>query len=268
MKRRDFLKSAAAVTSLAGLTSTLPSLAAESSAPPTREFYELRRSQFRPGPMVERFEDYVAQAALPAMTRMGIGPVGVFTPNVGTDTPAAYLLLPFRSLAEFAAMGERLGADAEYQKAGAEYINAPAGDPPYLRFESSLLVAFSGVPQLEVPAQKVAGKSRLFELRTYESHSKKANKKKIEMFNEGELALFRRHGLAPVFFGETLIGSKQPNLTYLLAYDDMAAKEKSWAGFISDPEWKKLSTTPGYTNAEIITNISSVFLKPLACSQV
>ena len=26
--------------------------------------------------------------------------------------------------------------------------------------------------------------------------------------------------------------------------------------------WKKLSTTPGYTNAEILTNITSLFLRP------
>jgi hypothetical protein len=268
MKRRDFLKSTALTASFTGLASVLPAPAAESGAAPAREFYELRRYQFRRGPMVKRFEDYVTNAALPAMARMGIGPVGVFTPVNGPDTPAAYVLIPFASLAEFAAVGGRLRADAEYQKAGAEYINTPAGDPPYLRFESSLLMAFSGVPKLEVPAQKAAGKSRVFELRTYESHSKKANQKKIEMFNEGELAIFRRTGLAPVFFGETLIGPKQPNLIYLLAFEDMAAREKHWAAFGADPEWKKLSATPGYTDAEIVTNISSVMLKPLACSQI
>jgi len=268
MKRRDFLKSTAVAASLTGLASALPAFAAEPSAASDREFYELRRYQFRRGPMVKRFEDYVTQAALPAMARMGIGPVGVFTPIGGPDTPAAYVLIPFKSLAEFATVGEKLRADAEYQKAGAEYINTPAGDPPYLRYESSLLVAFSGVPKLEVPAQKTAGKSRIFELRTYESHSKKANKKKIEMFNEGELALFRKHGLAPVFFGETIIGPKQPNLIYLLAFDDMAAKDKSWGAFGGDPEWKKMSSAPGFTDAEIVSNISNVFLRPMACSQI
>jgi hypothetical protein len=267
MQRRTFLKSTAAL-GFAGLLTT-PAIADTGAKPaPAREYYELRRYQFRRGPMVKRFEDYVANAALPAMGRLGIGPVGVFTQQGGADTPATYVLIPFSSLNDFAAVGERLRADAEYQKAGAEYINTPAGDPPYLRYESSLLVAFSGVPKLEVPAQKTAGKSRVFELRTYESHSKKANKKKIEMFNEGELALFRRHGLAPVFFGETVIGPRQPNLTYLLAFDDMAAKDKSWAAFASDPEWKKMSSTPGFTDPEIVTNISSVFLRPLGCSQI
>jgi hypothetical protein len=130
------------------------------------------------------------------------------------------------------------------------------------------MVAFEGVPKLEVPAATKDNTPRLFELRTYESHSKKANKKKIEMFNRGEIAIFRRAGLAPVFFGETLVGAKMPNLTYMLAYPDMAAHDKNWGAFISDPEWKKLSTTPGYTDPEIVSNISNVFLRPTAYSQI
>ena len=126
----------------------------------------------------------------------------------------------------------------------------------------------TGLPKLEVPAQVAEKKPRLFELRTYEAHSRKANKKKVEMFNVGEIAIFRRTGLQPVFFGETLVGTKLPNLTYMLVFDDMAARDKNWATFVGDPEWKKLSTTPGYTNAEILTNITNVFLKPAAYSQI
>ncbi|HEU5069866.1 MAG TPA: NIPSNAP family protein [Verrucomicrobiae bacterium] len=268
MKRRDFLKRTALSTGLAGLTAGLPALAAETDAAPVREFYELRRYQFRRGPMVKRFEDYWAHAALPALGRLGIGPVGVFSPASGPDTPAAYVLLPFRSLTDFTTLEERLAADSEHQQRGAEFLRAAATDPSYVRYESSLLHAFAGVPRLEVPAQKTAGQSRLFELRTYESHSKAANLKKIEMFNEGELAIFRRAGLAPVFFGETLTGPKLPNLTYLIVFDDMAAHDQCWGTFGRDPAWKKLSTTPGYTDAEIVCNISNIFLRPLACSQI
>lgn len=77
-----------------------------------------------------------------------------------------------------------------------------------------------------------------------------------------------RRRLQPVFFGETLVGTKLPNLTYMLVFDDMAARDKNWATFVGDPEWKKLSTTPGYTNAEILTNITNVFLRPTAYSQI
>ena len=111
-------------------------------------------------------------------------------------------------------------------------------------------------------------KPRLFELRTYESHSKHANKKKIEMFNTGEIAIFRRTGLTPVFFGETLIGSKLPNLIYMLVFENMADHDKSWGTFGPDPEWKKLSSTPGFTDPEIVSNISNIFLRPAAYSQI
>jgi hypothetical protein len=129
-------------------------------------------------------------------------------------------------------------------------------------------MAIEGMPKLEVPATAADKKPRIFELRTYESHSKKANKKKIEMFNNGEIAIFRRTGLQPVFFGETLIGAKLPNLTYMLTFENMPAHDKNWGAFGSDPEWKKLSATPGYTDPEIVTNISNVFLRPTAYSQV
>jgi hypothetical protein len=88
------------------------------------------------------------------------------------------------------------------------------------------------------------------------------------MFNIGEIDIFRRTGLKPVFFGETVIGAKMSNLTYMLVFDDMATRDKNWGTFVADPEWKKLSTTPGYTNPEILTNITNVFLRPTAYSQI
>jgi hypothetical protein len=48
----------------------------------------------------------------------------------------------------------------------------------------------------------------------------------------------------------------------------MTARDKNWAAFIADPEWKKLSTTPGYTDGEIVSNISNAFLTPASYSQV
>jgi len=194
--------------------------------------------------------------------------VGVFNVMVGPDSPTTYVLLTHKSLESMATATDRVRADAQYQKTGAEFINATPSDPAYVRVESSLLAAFEGMPRLEVPAGVAEKKPRLFELRTYESHSKKANKKKIEMFNQGEIAIFRRTGLQPVFFGETLVGSKMPNLTYMLVFENMAARDKAWGTFVADPEWKKLSATPGYTDPEKMTNISNLFLRPTAYSQI
>ena len=137
-----------------------------------------------------------------------------------------------------------------------------------MRLETSLLAAFAGMPKLDVPPAALEHRPRIFELRVYESHSKKANLTKIKMFNEGEIAIFRRTGLRPVFFGETLIGSRLPNLTYMLTFDNVEQREKNWSAFVADPEWKKLSTTPGYTDVETVSNISNVLLSPAPYSQI
>jgi hypothetical protein len=88
------------------------------------------------------------------------------------------------------------------------------------------------------------------------------------MFNTAEISVFRRTGLRPVFFGNTVIGARMPCLTYMLTFENLAEREKNWRAFGSDAEWKKLSTTPGYTDAEIITNISNVILSPAEYSQI
>ena len=268
MKRRDFLKTSLAATSLAGLTSVFNASAAEAAGKEPREFYELRLYHLRRGAKQKVFDDYLRDAAIPAMNRAGISAVGVFNVMTGPDSPTVYMLIPYKSIEDFATLGAKLGADAEYHKAGAEAIDAPATDPVFVRMESSLMLAFEGMPKLEIPAGAAEKKPRIFELRTYESHNKKANKKKIEMFNIGEIAIFRRAGLAPVFFGETLIGAKLPNLTYMLTYENMTAKDAAWSKFGGDPEWKKLSSTPGYTDPEIVSNISNVMLRPAAFSQI
>ena len=78
------------------------------------------------------------------------------------------------------------------------------------------------------PAAK-NGTARIFELRTYEAPNDKALARKIKMFGDGEIDIFRRCGMLTVFFGQTIVGSRMPNLTYMLAYDDLAARDKTWA---------------------------------------
>jgi hypothetical protein len=267
MTRRGFIKASLAAAGISATPTLLPAVAGE-SAGSSREFYELRLYHLRRGPKQKLFDDFFQNAAMPAMQRAGISPIGAFTVMVGEASPTMYVLFPHKSLDTYANSIDLLASDSAYQSAGAEFINAPASDPAYIRVESCLLRAFAGVPKLEVPTGAYAAASRVFELRTYESHSKRANRKKIEMFNEGELAIFRRAGLQPVFFGETLIGSRLPNLTYMLVYEDMAARDKHWSSFVSDPEWKKLSSTPGYTDPEIVSGISNLFLRPTAYSQI
>ena len=233
-----------------------------------REFYELRLYHLRRGPKTELFDHFYKEAAIPAFNRAGIRKVGVFSVTVGPESPTMYVLLTHKTLDSVATTMDRLADDAEYQKAGAEFINCPSADPSYDRVESSLMVAFSGMTQLQVPSLGEQNKGRIFELRTYESHSKKANRKKIEMFNKGEIAIFQRHKMNPVFFGETLIGARLPNLTYMLAFTGQADHDRGWSAFGGDPDWQKMRTQPGYTDAEVVSSITNVFLRPTGYSQI
>src|SRR5437773_5085201 len=170
MKRREFLNSSLAATSVVGLTSLLKTSAAEQSTKAQREFYELRLYHLRRGSKQKLFDDFYREASIPAMNRAGIGPVGVFNVAYGPDNPTMYVLIPHKSAESFGTALDRVRADAEYQKAGAEFINASPADPSYVRVESSLMVAFESIPKLEIPPGTAAQKARIFELRTYESH--------------------------------------------------------------------------------------------------
>ena len=114
----------------------------------------------------------------------------------------------------------------------------------------------------------VASGNQYYQLRIYESHSEMAGRKKVEMFNTAELAIFRRSGMEPVFFGQTIIGPNMPNLTYMLSFKDVPAKEAGWKTFIGDPEWAKLKTTPGFTDKEIVFRITNLMLVPAAYTQI
>lgn len=263
MNRRKFVAASVGASLASGLE------ASAAAADPAPQLLELRRYRLRFGPMEARFAEYQKNVLLPALNRAGVKPVGAWSVSLGPDNPAVYTLLPHPNGDSLATLAARIAEDAEYRRGAAAFRGLPASDPPYVRRESSLMVAFDTVPRVEAPKGPLAGPSRLFELRIYESHNEAAGQKKIEMFEKaGEIGIFRRLGLQPVFFARNVIGTNLPSLTYMLVYADMAAREKAWTAFREDPEWVKLRATPGYTNAEILTNVTSLFLRPTEYSQI
>jgi hypothetical protein len=209
-------------------------------------------------------QSYFERALIPALNRLKMGPVGAFKLDIGPETPTYYALIPSTSVEALVTLDTTLAKDTEYIKAAAGFRDAPASAPAFMRAERTLLSAFSGFPKLVAPKQ---GK-RIFQLRTYESASQVAHARKVQMFNEAEIGIFQRTGLAPVFFGDTVIGTRMPSLTYMLTFTDLAELTKNWAAFAADPAWKDISHRPGNTDPEIVSNISNLYLSPLSCSQI
>jgi hypothetical protein len=268
MDRRDFVVTMAA--GVIGTTGTAAETGAQQSASTsTPEFYLWRQYILRNGAAPRRLADYLQNAAIPALNRLGHSPIGVFEVVAGVPGPSTFMLTPLPALETLATLESRLEKDAEYVKAAAAYLDVTATDPAYVRMETSLLSAFPKFPRLVVPAATAAKGPRLFELRTYESPSEKAHLMKVKMFSElGEIEIFKRVGLTPVFFSRTMAGPRMPSLTYMLVHENMAGREKSWDAFRTDAEWKKVASTPGFSDADIVSNITTVYLRPAAFSQI
>lgn len=258
MDRRDFLKASA------GAALAAPALAAlgDNAVIEVRHIY-MRNSADN---QVQRNVEFTGKHLKPALERAGVGRMGFFSSMIAANSPFMLAVFSHASLSAMEVTYKKLRADKEYQK-GLHAFNALPG-LNFERMDGSLLYAFDSVPNIEVPPQDGKRSSRIFELRTYESNNGKTLRRKVKMFNEGEIALFRRCGILPVFFGETVIGRNMPNLTYMVAFDDLAARERAWRTFGSDPEWKKMRAMPGYTDAEIVSNISNAILRPVPCSPI
>lgn len=268
MKRRDFFTSSAA----AGLALGMNGLAHGANGAEGKEMYVLSRFMFASQEKMEAYADFLKEA-VPAVNRAGVEPVGVFRViaednpklNLDEDPNDLYVLLPHKSLASVVSFTERIADDSAWGSAEAqEILLAPKDDPAYDRYESSLLLAFDQHPTLDVHSQK---ETRIVQLRIYESHSIERHLKKVAMFNEGgEIEIFRKVGLNPVFFGQSIVGLLMPNLTYMLQFDDLDAMETAWDAFRKHPDWQTLSKDPQYKDT--VSRITNLVMRPLPASQI
>ncbi len=89
----------------------------------------------------------------------------------------------------------------------------------------------------------------------------------LKRFESATLRLWERHGVRQAGFWTTLIGELSNDLTYLLAWELLAERERKWGAFASDPEWiaaKRDSEKDG----PIVANVASSILQPTSFSSV
>ncbi|MEZ6117811.1 MAG: NIPSNAP family protein [Pirellulaceae bacterium] len=248
---------------LAGWQNAVPVLA-QNSRP--QEFYELRYYHINSAANQEVVGRYLEKALLPALGRMEIDRVGVFRKMDQPDDHALIVLIPFPNMETFAALNDRLEADNEYQTASAELMQLPKDKPPYQRIESRFMKAFKGMPVMELPEQTKNRSERMFEIRIYEAHNELKGRAKVAMFNDGEIDIMRDVHMAPVFYGETLIGPDVPNLIYMLSAANRAAHDEHWKAFGGHPEWNRMKGMEKYKDT--VSKITNWYVVPEAYSQL
>ncbi|MCX7604839.1 MAG: NIPSNAP family protein [Bryobacteraceae bacterium] len=260
MRRRSFLAGSAGLPAAAMMQSS-----SQNTSPAIVElrYFRLRNTLDN---QRGRLSEHLGKSVIPALQRSGAGPVGLFSSAIAPDSPFLLLVVQHASLAAFEQCWQKLAADAVLRQATEALYKQVA--LPYQRMDVHLLRGFRKFPAIETPPSEAGRAPRIFELRTYESNTPESLAKKIVMFEDGEIDLFRRFGLLPVFFGEMIAGAKMPNLTYLVAFDNLAAREANWRAFATSPEWKKMAATPGLSDGEVVSNITSMILSPAAGSMI
>lgn len=231
-----------------------------------REYYELRIYQISDIEKQELLLQHLEQAYLPALRRMQIDRVGVFTDMKNENDHSVFMLIPFKSLDAFGQLNANLAEDAAFQATTKSYFDRPLKDPVFQRVESRLLKAFESMPVLEQPEFSRQKSDRMFELRLYESHTEDHARRKVRMFNEGETQLMRDVKMGPVFFGETLVGPTVPNLVYMLSAESEEAHQEHWQTFLKDPKWAEMKDLPEFKDT--VSKIRNWFLKPVGFSEL
>lgn len=233
-----------------------------------KQILELRTYTLRDSAAEKTLDAYLENALVPALTRQGLGPIGVFD-QVGetADGPIeVMLLIPGPSAEAVTNATTKLADDAEYQSAAKDYLGISFKQPVIERIRSELLDSFDVWPQVTVSTQKASGKPRLFELRTYESSTEQSGHVKVDMFNSGEVPIFLDSGIMPVFMGQALVGDMMPNLTYMTVYDDDTSRNTAWKKFVQHPDWQVLKAVEKYQDT--VSKIHKSDWKPKSYSQL
>jgi len=261
MKRNLFLLLALSVIALSSCKLTVDSETAELTAP-ALDYFQLKMYTYETTEQEALLDSYFGKALLPALHRAGIENVGVFKPTEGLNENLNYImvLVPYQSLVQFEETPATLEKDPAYLEAASAYIDAPHDQAPYTRIESFILRAFSATPRLALPELSSPRADRVYELRSYEGATEKLYNLKVEMFNEGESALFQELKFNPVIFCEVISSAHMPHLMYMTTHADTTAQKENWTAFGGHPEWDRMKNLERYQNT--VSGMTKYLLYP------
>src|SRR5205823_13968937 len=87
----------------------------------------------------------------------------------------------------------------------------------------------------------------------------------LKRFETITLKIWEKHGIRQAGFFTTLVGESHQELTYLLAWESLADREKKWAAFQSDQEWI-VALEKTEADGHIVGNIVDIWLATSAVS--
>lgn len=228
LNRRQFFGAVPAVLPAAA--------AAQTQGQGRTKFYVLERFFLENGSQPARIAEFFSKSFLPAVAKIHRSPVIVMEALAAPHMPQVVVIMGMESVEQLWSLSKALFSDREFS---ASFDKWEAGEPAYVSQESMLLEATDYSPEIVAPAKQTET-PRVFELRTYHSPTARQWKLLHERFAGPEIRIFHRTGVHPLFYTSTVFGPMRPNLTYLIPFDNLAAREKAWTAFGADPEWIKV----------------------------
>jgi hypothetical protein len=87
----------------------------------------------------------------------------------------------------------------------------------------------------------------------------------LKRFESATLRIWEKHGIRQAGFWTTMIGESNQELTYLLAWESLAERERKWAAFLADPDWIA-AREETEKDGPIVANVANSILQPTAFS--
>ncbi|WP_322517072.1 NIPSNAP family protein [Rhodopseudomonas palustris] len=89
----------------------------------------------------------------------------------------------------------------------------------------------------------------------------------LKRFETITLKMFEKHGIRQAGFFTTLVGASNQELTYFLAWESLAERERKWTAFASDPDWLAAKAETE-ADGQIVDTITNQLLLPTSFSAV
>ena len=259
MNRRSF------VGTLGGIGMTAGPYAAAATADKRTGIYVLDTFYLQQGSQVTRMHEYFSRLVLPGLEKVHSGPKIFLEALVAPHVPQVAAIYGYQSLDQMESVRRKLSADREMMANIEKWESAP--EPPCDQVSRTLLEATEYSPEI-IPLAEPPKTPRVFELRVYHSPTWRQLKALHERFAGPETRIFHRVGIHPVLYTSTIFGANMPNLTYLIPFEDLAAREKAWNAFGSDPEWLKVRKESVDRDGQIASVLQISLYKATAYSPI
>jgi len=197
----------------------------------TLDVYGLEGTQY------SRLNDHLRDTYVPALTKIHAGPVLVLEDTAEDVPPQIAVLVGYQSIEQM--LKVRAAIEADQALAAATDAWQAGEEAPYQTLATNLLRATDFCPQL-APLDQPPETPRLFQLRVYHTWTRRGHEGLVGRFRDAEVEILARSGGDPILFSEPIAGTDMPNLTWMLAFDDMADFEAFGKAFSADPGWAEL----------------------------